>query len=51
MPTLIHEEINSEYSKIEEETDKTLRSNLDGRGFEERWAKGVEVMRKMGIIE
>ena len=51
IPKLLHEEINSEYAKTEYGKRTSIREELTGKSFEERQAKGLEVMRDIGIIE
>ena len=51
IPKLLHEEINSEYAKTEYGKRTSIREELTGKSCEERQAKGLEVMRDIGIIE
>ncbi len=50
IPTLLHEEINSRYSKWERELIGSPRSNLNGANFDGRWNAGLKVMRDIGIL-
>ena len=51
IPKLLHEEINSDFGTKERDTGVSLREELKGKSFEERWQKGLDVMQKIGIIE
>jgi hypothetical protein len=51
IPKLIHEEISAEYSRKYENTGKTLRDWLRTQPYEVQRAKGIEIMRKFGIIK
>jgi hypothetical protein len=53
IPKLIHEEINSEYSRIPKDTGQkiSLRDSLDGASFEKRWEEGLAAMRRVGFLE
>ncbi len=51
IPRLLHEEISAEYGANYEGTGKTLREWLSTQPYEVRRAKGIEIMRKLGIIK
>jgi len=51
MPRLLHEAINEEYAKAYKDTGLTLREWLDTQPYEVQRAKGIEVMRNLGIIK
>lgn len=52
IPTLLHEAINSEYSKISEENENlTVRQYLRSNGFLKQRERGVDIMRHLGIIK
>ncbi len=51
IPTLLHQAINGEYGSITSETDGlTLREWLRSQPFSVQREKGVEIMRKLGIV-
>ena len=51
IPTLLHQAINREYGAITSETDGlTLREWLRSQPFSVQREKGVEIMRKLGIV-
>jgi hypothetical protein len=51
IPRLLHEEISAEYGRTYEDTGKSLREWLSTQPYEVRRAKGIEVMRKLGILK
>jgi hypothetical protein len=51
MPRLLHEVITDEYRQPYETTGLTLRQWLDKQPYEIQRAKGIEVMRNLGIIK
>ena len=51
IPKLLHEEINSDFGTKERDTGVSLRGELKGKSFDERWQKGLDVMRKIGVLE
>jgi hypothetical protein len=51
IPRLLHEEISAEYGKEYEETGISLREWLSKQPYDVRRAKGIEIMRKLGIIK
>lgn len=53
IPTLLHEEINSEYalSGANTATGVSIRDSLRGHSFKKRWQQGLETLRKIGILQ
>jgi hypothetical protein len=53
IPKLLHEEINSEYSRIPEDAAErtSLRDRLRGASFETRWEAGLAAMRRVGFLK
>lgn len=53
IPKLVHEEINSEYSRIPDDVPDgtSLRDSLQGASFEKRWQEGLEAMRRVGFLK
>jgi hypothetical protein len=53
IPKLLHEEINSEYSRIPEDAAErvNLRNSLNGASMETRRAAGLAVLSRLGILE
>jgi hypothetical protein len=51
VPRLLHEEVTSAYSEEYEHTGKSLREWLDTQPYEVQRAKGIEIMRNLGIIK
>jgi hypothetical protein len=50
IPKLLHEEITSEFAKIDEIAGMPLRQTLVGKSFNERWDAGLKVLSRVGII-
>jgi hypothetical protein len=51
IPTLLHEEISSAFSKADGPNGISVRDGLTGASFETRWNEGIEVMKKIGIVK
>ncbi len=53
IPKLLHEEINSEYSRIPENAAErtSLRGSLQDALFEKRWEEGLKAMRRVGFLK
>ncbi len=51
IPKLLHEEINSAYAKKDDDTKMSIRDELKGKSFEERYDRGMTAMRELGIIQ
>jgi len=51
IPKLLHEEISSEYGQAESGTNVSVRESLRSQSFEEQWKRGLEAMRKVGILQ
>ncbi|HLZ65460.1 MAG TPA: hypothetical protein VKQ29_04470 [Aliidongia sp.] len=50
IPRLLHEEISSEYGQLTSASTQTVRESLRNASFDEKWEKGLEVMRRVGIL-
>jgi hypothetical protein len=51
IPTMVHEAITGEYMKYDEELGMSLREYLRGKPYEVQYEKGIEVLRKLSIIQ
>jgi hypothetical protein len=51
IPKLLHEEVNAAYSRYDDLLGSSLRQSLTNSSFEERRAAGLNVLRKLGIIQ
>lgn len=51
IPKLLHEEISSEYGQLTSDKTQIVRNSLRGKSFEERFQNGLEVMRRVGILQ
>jgi len=51
IPKLLHEEISSEFGQSNRKTELSLRQKFKDKPFDDRWRAGIEVMRKMGILQ
>ena len=51
IPKLLHEEVNAAFSRYDELLGTSLRQSLAGTSFETRRAAGLDVLRKLGIIQ
>ena len=51
IPRLLHEEINAEFMKVDEILGMSLREQLAGASFAERRAAGLDILRKVGVIQ
>lgn len=51
IPKLLHEEVSASFGRKDPDTGIVFRDSLKGKSFEERWDKGVKVLRAMSIIK
>lgn len=51
IPTLLHQEVTAEFSSVESGAPGSLRTELEGKGFEQRWQAGLGVLRRIGILD
>jgi hypothetical protein len=53
VPTLLHDEITSEYMKTSPDDGPgvSIRKSLSGTPFEEQWAQGLKTLRDIGILK
>ena len=50
VPKLLHEEINAEFARINDDLGMSLRDSLQGASFERQRAAGLNVLIRAGIL-
>jgi hypothetical protein len=52
IPKLLHDEIDSEYSRTSPDDGPrvSVRKSLRGKSFEDRWEQGIKTLRDIGIL-
>jgi hypothetical protein len=50
IPRLLHEVLNGEYGRLNEEIGTTLRASLKGMSYNDQYRAGIEELRRIGVI-